>query len=111
MSGPSSPRNVRVDAISLNTVRVQWQAPLDPNGGIIKYTIEYQPVGQKSVHLWVDTDDGNKTTKDISALNDSTNYQFRVRASSKVPGEWSAFVFYSPQGDGECLQKVNVEKY
>ncbi|XP_041913586.1 tyrosine-protein kinase receptor Tie-1 isoform X1 [Alosa sapidissima] len=98
--GPSSPQNIRVDHISFNAVRVQWQPPVDPNGGIIKYTIEYQPVGQKSVHLWVDTEDGNKTTKDITALNGSTHYQFRVRAFSKVPGEWSAFVEAPIQGDG-----------
>ncbi|XP_062411984.1 tyrosine-protein kinase receptor Tie-1 isoform X4 [Sardina pilchardus] len=98
--GPSSPQNIRVDHIAFNAVRVQWQPPVDPNGGIIKYTIEYQPVGQKSVHLWVDTEDGNKTTKDITALNGSTHYQFRVRAFSKVPGEWSAFVEAPIQGDG-----------
>ncbi|XP_031430929.1 tyrosine-protein kinase receptor Tie-1 isoform X2 [Clupea harengus] len=98
--GPSSPRNVRVEPISFNAVRVQWQPPEDPNGGIIKYTIEYQPVGQGSLHLWVDTDDGNKTTKEINVLNGSTNYLFRVRASSKVPGEWSKFVEARTQGDG-----------
>ena len=107
--GPSSPRNVRVEPISFNAVRVQWQPPEDPNGGIIKYTIEYQPVGQGSLHLWVDTDDGNKTTKEINALNGSTNYLFRVRASSKVPGEWSKFVEARTQGDGECpAERKNI---
>uniref|UniRef100_A0A671LJR6 Tyrosine-protein kinase receptor Tie-1 n=1 Tax=Sinocyclocheilus anshuiensis TaxID=1608454 RepID=A0A671LJR6_9TELE len=90
--GPSSPRNVQADALSINAVRLHWQPPEDPNGGIVKYSIEYQPVGQSSFHPWVDTDDGNKTTKDVTSLNGSTLYQFRVRAFSKVPGEWSKFV-------------------
>ncbi|XP_028857114.1 tyrosine-protein kinase receptor Tie-1 isoform X1 [Denticeps clupeoides] len=98
--GPSPPRNVQADPISTSAVWVHWQPPEDPNGGIVKYIIEYQPVGQSSLHLWVDTDDGNKTTKDIIALNSSTLYQFRVRAFSKVPGEWSKFVHARTQGDG-----------
>lgn len=67
----------------------------------MKYIIEYQTVGQGSPHPWVDTDDGVKTSKDVTALNSSTLYQFRVRASSKVPGEWSDFVQAMTQGDGE----------
>ncbi|XP_076870942.1 tyrosine-protein kinase receptor Tie-1 isoform X2 [Brachyhypopomus gauderio] len=98
--GPSSPRDVQADPLSVSAVRVRWQPPKDPNGGIIKYVIEYQPVGQGSLHPWVDTDDGNKTTKDVTALNGSTLYQFRVRAFSKVPGEWSKFVQAKTQGDG-----------
>ncbi|XP_033820985.2 tyrosine-protein kinase receptor Tie-1 [Periophthalmus magnuspinnatus] len=98
--GPSSPRNVQAQPLSVSAVQVKWQPPEDPNGGIIKYVIEYQPVGQGSPHPWVDTDDGNKTTKDVTALNGSTLYQFRVRAFSKVPGEWSKFVQAMTQGDG-----------
>lgn len=107
LSGPSSPRNVQALPLSISAIQVKWQPPDDPNGGIIKYIIEYQPVGQGSPHPWVDTDDGVKTTKDVTALNGSTLYQFRVRAFSKVPGEWSDFVQATTQGDGEqerCLQ-------
>ncbi|XP_051568819.1 tyrosine-protein kinase receptor Tie-1-like isoform X2 [Myxocyprinus asiaticus] len=98
--GPSSPRNVQADAVSISAVRLRWQPPEDPNGGIVKYSIEYQPVGQGSLHTWVDTDDGNKTTKDVTSLNGSTLYQFRVRAFSKVPGEWSKFVQARTPGGG-----------
>uniref|UniRef100_A0A8C1A367 Tyrosine-protein kinase receptor Tie-1 n=1 Tax=Cyprinus carpio carpio TaxID=630221 RepID=A0A8C1A367_CYPCA len=97
--GPSSPRNVQADALSINAVRLQWQPPEDPNGGIVKYSIEYQPVGQSSFHPWVDTEDGNKTVKDVTSLNGSTLYQFRVRAFSKVPGKWSKFVQARTRGD------------
>uniref|UniRef100_A0A8D3D7K5 Tyrosine-protein kinase receptor Tie-1 n=1 Tax=Scophthalmus maximus TaxID=52904 RepID=A0A8D3D7K5_SCOMX len=97
---PSSPRNVQALPLSVSAVQVRWQPPEDPNGGIIKYIIEYQPVGQGSPHPWVDTDDGNKTAKDVTALNGSTVYQFRVRAFSKVPGEWSKFVQATTKGDG-----------
>ncbi|KAK2835220.1 hypothetical protein Q5P01_015704 [Channa striata] len=98
--GPSSPRNVQALPLSVSAIQLRWQPPEDRNGGIIKYTIEYQPVGHRSPHPWVDTDDGNKTMKDVTALNGSTRYQFRVRAFSKVPGEWSTFVEAMTQGDG-----------
>lgn len=111
LSGPSSPRNVQALPLSVSAIQVRWQPPDDPNGGIIKYIIEYQTVGQGSPHPWVDTDDGVKTSKDVTALNGSTLYQFRVRASSKVPGEWSNFVQAMTQGDGEqehCLQSSQL---
>lgn len=107
-SGPSSPRNVQALPLSVSAIQVRWQPPEDPNGGIIKYTIEYQPVGQGSPHPWVDTDNGNKTAKDVTALNGSTLYQFRVRASSKVPGEWSKFVQAMTQGDGKMWVSFNI---
>ncbi|KAL4635000.1 tyrosine-protein kinase receptor Tie-1 isoform X1 [Arapaima gigas] len=99
--GPSAPRNVHATTLSLSAVRLRWQPPEDPNGGVVKYIVEYQPVGQGSLHPWVDTDDGNKTTKVVTMLNSSTQYQFRVRAFSKVPGEWSTFVQAWTQGDGQ----------
>lgn len=104
VTGPSPPRNVQALSLSLSAIQLRWQPPEDVNGGVMKYVIEYQPVSQGSPHLWVDTDDGNKTTKDITALNSSTLYQFRVRAFSKVPGEWSKFVKAITQGDGKLLR-------
>ncbi|XP_047670034.1 tyrosine-protein kinase receptor Tie-1 [Tachysurus fulvidraco] len=98
--GPSSPRNVQAKPLSISTVKVCWEPPEDHNGGIVKYVIEYQPVGKVGLHPLVDTDDGNKTTKDVTALNGSTLYQFRVRAFTKVPGEWSKFVQAKTQADG-----------
>lgn len=113
--GPSSPRNVQALPLSMSAVQVKWQPPEDPNGGIVKYIIEYQPVGQGSPQPWVDTDDGNKTDKEVTALNGSTLYQFRVRAFSKVPGEWSKSVQARTQGDGlqsftPTTQEVGVRR-
>lgn len=107
--GPSSPRNVEALPLSMSSIQVKWLPPENPNGGIIKYIIEYQAIGQGNPHPWVDTDDGNKTTKDVTALNSSTVYQFRVRAFSKVPGEWSKFVKATTQGDGELSDFDVVE--
>ncbi|MEQ2203792.1 hypothetical protein XENOCAPTIV_003687 [Xenoophorus captivus] len=96
--GPSPPRSIQAQSLSTSAIQVRWQPPENPNG-IIKYVIEYQPVGQGSPHHWLDIDEWNKTTKDVTALNSSTLYQFRVRACSKVPGEWSTFVQEKTQRD------------
>ncbi|XP_039592073.1 tyrosine-protein kinase receptor Tie-1 isoform X1 [Polypterus senegalus] len=98
--GPSCPRDVQATALSLSTIHLTWRSPIDSNGGIVKYIIEYRQAESFSLLQWLDTDDGNKTSKDVTGLNSSTRYRFRVRAHSKVPGEWSAPVWASTMGDG-----------
>ncbi|XP_043941264.1 tyrosine-protein kinase receptor Tie-1 isoform X2 [Protopterus annectens] len=96
--GPSSPRELQAETLSINAIRVKWLPPLDPNGGIRKYTIECQRVGTNSEQQWIDTVNGNETTMNITSLNSSTEYQFRVRAVASVSGQWSLPVQASTQG-------------
>lgn len=87
--------------MSDTAVRLSWQVPEYPNGGITKYIVELQQVGATSEPQWIDTDSGAETTKIVGGLNASTSYQFRVRANSHVPGEWSQPVKAKTLGDGE----------
>ncbi|KAM3915079.1 tyrosine-protein kinase receptor Tie-1 isoform 2-T2 [Leptodactylus fuscus] len=87
--GPSPPKDVRADRVSRESVKLIWSPPEDPNGGIIKYTVESWRLGAPGEQQWADTEGHNQTWYIISGLNTSTEYQFRVRANSKVPGEWS----------------------
>lgn len=87
--------------MSDTAVRLSWQVPEYPNGGITKYIVELQQVGGTSEPQWIDTDNGAETTKIVGGLNASTTYQFRVRANSHVPGEWSQPVKAKTLGDGE----------
>ncbi|XP_062353306.1 tyrosine-protein kinase receptor Tie-1 isoform X2 [Cinclus cinclus] len=98
--GPSSPQLLSAEPVSNTAVRLSWQVPEYPNGGITKYIVELQQVGGTSEPQWIDTDSGAETTKIIGGLNASTNYQFRVRANSHVPGEWSQPVKAKTLGDG-----------
>ncbi|XP_062996302.1 tyrosine-protein kinase receptor Tie-1 [Elgaria multicarinata webbii] len=102
--GPSSPQSLSVKPLADSTIRLTWQAPEYPNGGIKKYIVEVQPLGGTSGPQWVDTDNGWDTTKIITGLNASTSYQFRVRANSYVPGEWSMPVRAEILGDGAPSQ-------
>ncbi|NXK97715.1 TIE1 kinase, partial [Formicarius rufipectus] len=98
--GPSSPRLLLAESVSDTAVRLSWQVPEYPNGGITKYIVELQQMGVTSEPQWIDTDSGAETTKIIGGLNASTSYQFRVRANSHVPGEWSQPVKAKTLGDG-----------
>lgn len=98
--GPSSPRSLHAEPLMDTSVKLTWQAPEYPNGGVSKYIVELQQLGGASEPQWVDTDSGGETTKTISGLNASTWYQFRVRANSHVPGEWSEPVKAETLGDG-----------
>ncbi|NWT03492.1 TIE1 kinase, partial [Mionectes macconnelli] len=98
--GPSAPRLLSAESVSDTAVRLSWQVPEYPNGGITKYIVELQQVGATSEPQWIDTDSGAETTKVIGGLNASTSYQFRVRANSHVPGEWSQPVKAKTLGDG-----------
>ncbi|XP_069498544.1 tyrosine-protein kinase receptor Tie-1 [Ambystoma mexicanum] len=100
--GPSPPRSLEGSVLSENTVELKWLPPEDPNGGIIKYTIERQALAVPSEQKWIDTDSENETRKLITGLNASTEYQFRVRANSKIPGDWSQPV--TVKTDHEDLQ-------
>ncbi|NXX31463.1 TIE1 kinase, partial [Nicator chloris] len=98
--GPSSPQLLSAEPVSDTAVRLSWQVPEYPNGGITKYIVELQQVGGTSEPQWIDTDSGAETTKIVGGLNASTSYQFRVRANSHVPGEWSQPVKAKTLGDG-----------
>ncbi|CAH2310496.1 tyrosine- kinase receptor Tie-1 isoform X2 [Pelobates cultripes] len=90
--GPSPPKDVRAEPVSRDSVRLTWLPPDDPNGGIIKYTVESRRIGVSDAQQWADIESNNQTWYVISGLNVSTEYQFRVRANSRVPGEWSHHV-------------------
>ncbi|NWV55156.1 TIE1 kinase, partial [Daphoenositta chrysoptera] len=98
--GPSSPQLLSAEPVSDSAVRLSWQVPEYPNGGITKYIVELQQLGGTSEPQWIDTDSGAETTKIVGGLNASTSYQFRVRANSHVPGEWSQPVKAKTLGDG-----------
>ncbi|KAJ7332853.1 hypothetical protein JRQ81_015033 [Phrynocephalus forsythii] len=107
--GPSSPRSLSVEPLTDNTIRLVWQPPEYPNGGIIKYIVEMQQLGGNHEPQWMDTENGRDTTKIISGLNASTSYQFRVRAKSFVPGEWSKPVKAEILGDGALIQVPTLD--
>ncbi|XP_053105125.1 tyrosine-protein kinase receptor Tie-1 isoform X2 [Hemicordylus capensis] len=107
--GPSSPQSLSVEHVADSAIRLRWDPPEYPNGGITKYIVEVQQLGGASEPQWVDTDNGRQTSKIIMGLNASMSYQFRVRANSHVPGEWSQLVKAEILGEGALSQVPTLE--
>ncbi|XP_056389003.1 tyrosine-protein kinase receptor Tie-1 isoform X2 [Hyla sarda] len=107
--GPSPPKDVHADPLSRESVKLIWSPPDDPNGGIIKYTVESRRLGAPGEQQWADTEGHNQTWFIISGLNTSTFYQFRVRANSRVPGEWSHSVTAATYSDEPPIMATSEE--
>ncbi|XP_074858681.1 tyrosine-protein kinase receptor Tie-1 isoform X2 [Carettochelys insculpta] len=107
--GPSAPRSLQAERLRDTAVQLTWQAPEYSNGGISKYIVELQQLGGAHEPQWVDTDSGGETTKIIWGLNASTWYQFRVRANSHVPGEWSEPVKAETLVDGALSEVPRLD--
>ncbi|XP_063795381.1 tyrosine-protein kinase receptor Tie-1 isoform X2 [Pseudophryne corroboree] len=107
--GPSPPKDVRAEPRSRDSVKLVWSAPDDQNGGIIKYTVESRRLGVPGEQQWADTESNNQTWHIISGLNSSTVYQFRVRANSRVPGEWSHTVTTETYSEESHLTVISME--
>ncbi|KAG8437067.1 hypothetical protein GDO86_007950 [Hymenochirus boettgeri] len=107
--GPSRPKDLRAEPFSRDSIRLSWLPPDDPNGGIIKYTVESCQVGIRGEPQWADTESQNQTWHIISGLNSSIMYQFRVRANSRVPGDWSDFVQSTTYNMGIRNQAPSME--
>ncbi|XP_040263751.1 tyrosine-protein kinase receptor Tie-1 [Bufo bufo] len=107
--GPSPPKDVHAETISRESVKLIWSPPDDPNGGIIKYTVESRRRGAPGEQQWADTEGHNQTWHIISGLNASTDYQFRVRANSRVPGEWSHSVTAATYSDKPSIMATSEE--
>ncbi|XP_018422112.1 PREDICTED: tyrosine-protein kinase receptor Tie-1 isoform X1 [Nanorana parkeri] len=107
--GPSPPKDVLAIPLSQHNMKLIWSPPDDPNGGIIKYTVERRRLGVPGEQQWADTEGHNQTWYIITGLNTSTIYQFRVRASSRVPGEWSRTVIASTYSEESHLMVPSME--
>jgi hypothetical protein len=77
------------------TVALSWTAP-DNDGGsaVAGYEVEYRVAGAGD---WSDPVDATDTTTALSALDDGTAYDFRVRAENVAgDGEWSTVASSTP---------------
>ncbi|XP_078692944.1 angiopoietin-1 receptor-like [Branchiostoma floridae x Branchiostoma belcheri] len=85
---PGSPSNLAAVPTSHNSVNLTWDPPIEPNGKIRNYTVQYgasQHCFEYEFLLEVTTT-GDITTTVIGDLDPYTNYAFRVRASNSAGG-------------------------
>ncbi|KAI8487975.1 transmembrane receptor protein tyrosine kinase [Branchiostoma belcheri] len=85
---PGPPRNLAAVPTSHNSVHLTWDPPIEPNGKIHNYTVQYgasQHCFEYAFLLEVTTA-GDITTTVIGHLDPYTNYAFRVRGSNSAGG-------------------------
>ncbi|XP_078656464.1 uncharacterized protein LOC144902765 [Branchiostoma floridae x Branchiostoma belcheri] len=85
---PSAPYNLQASPASHNSVNLTWEPPIEPNGEITNYTVQYGPsesCSEAEFTHQVTTSDGSTTTV-IGDLVPYTNYTFRVRGATSAGG-------------------------
>ena len=75
IAAPSAPYDIKAVPQSSTSVKLSWKEPLDPNGIIRKYTLEY--CNKKCTNK---TLPGNVTETVLTGLETNVNYTFKVCA-------------------------------
>ncbi|KAI8490900.1 hypothetical protein Bbelb_313190 [Branchiostoma belcheri] len=85
---PDPPHNLQAAPTSHNSVNLTWEPPIEHNGEITNYTVQYGPsesCSEAEFPHQVTTSDGSTTTV-IGDLVPYTNYTFRVRGATSAGG-------------------------
>ncbi|XP_019645318.1 PREDICTED: uncharacterized protein LOC109486070 [Branchiostoma belcheri] len=85
---PGPPHNLQAAPTSHNSVHLTWEPPMEPNGEITNYAVQYGPsesCSEAEFPHQVTTSDGSTTTV-IGDLVPYTNYTFRVRGATSAGG-------------------------
>ncbi|XP_066297792.1 receptor-type tyrosine-protein phosphatase S-like isoform X1 [Branchiostoma lanceolatum] len=89
---PGPPGNLQAAPSSHSSVQLTWEPPIEPNGEIISYIVQYgasELCNETELPQEVVTTDGGTTTV-IEDLDPYTNYTFRVRGvTSAGEGDFS----------------------
>ncbi len=88
VTGPSAPRNFKILSFNATAVTLQWEIPVQRNGPVEVYTVEYRKTGTND-YSSVQTLGNDQYTKEavVTDLHPITSYQFRVTAATLHNGE------------------------
>ena len=77
------PRSLRVVRVTYTTITLSWMPPDIPNGIIIDYHLQYRRANSSSLYYILLPID-NQLTRTVTGLSPSTDYDFRVAATTVV---------------------------
>ncbi|XP_038552390.1 neurofascin homolog (chicken) a isoform X3 [Micropterus salmoides] len=93
---PDAPRFFRINRRNFDTIHLEWDKPLEPNGILIGYQLRYQTVnGSRVGRLQVETFLPNVTEFTFRLPDRSTRYKFYLSALTQV-GAGEVFAEESP---------------
>ena len=97
--GPSAPKNISGQALSADTVWLQWNAPQQFNGILKKYIISYFVTSESQARKKFLSVPGGSLEANITGLKPFTSYVFRVRAATVEDGpDSNAITIVTQQG-------------
>ncbi|XP_022601302.1 neurofascin isoform X5 [Seriola dumerili] len=93
---PDAPRFFRINRRSFDTLYLEWDKPLEPNGILIGYQLKYQTVnGSRGGRLQLESFLPNVTNFTLRLPDRSTRYRFYLSAISRI-GTGEDFAEESP---------------
>ncbi|KAL4594088.1 immunoglobulin superfamily DCC subclass member 4-like [Arapaima gigas] len=83
---PSTPpAELQLTALDSSSVLVSWHPPLEPNGIIVEYKIQYfEDSGQPDNRWTTISQDGTTISTEVRGLRSATRYLFKMRACTEV---------------------------
>ncbi|XP_074529025.1 neurofascin homolog (chicken) a isoform X15 [Halichoeres trimaculatus] len=106
---PDAPKFFRINRKSFDTIHLQWDKPLEPNGILIGYQLRYQTVnGSRAGRPQLETFYPNVTEFTIRLPDRSTRYRFYLSALTQV-GSGEVFAEESPHFANEAyIDQVDI---
>ena len=95
LTEPTSIAQLHIDDATATTVHLSWKIPKNPKGVIIKYEVRYHRTenGRSKIVRRINTQGFYVSSFNLIGLVGDTEYQFRVRAFTRVgAGPWSNLV-------------------
>nr|XP_057934884.1 neurofascin homolog (chicken) a isoform X9 [Doryrhamphus excisus] len=107
---PDAPRFFRINRRGFDTIHLQWDKPLEPNGIVIGYRLKYHTVnGSREGRPQMETFPPNVTEYTMRLPDRSTRYNFYLSALTQV-GAGEVFAeespFFANEGDKTIIEKV-----
>ncbi|XP_044205092.1 neurofascin homolog (chicken) a isoform X8 [Thunnus albacares] len=106
---PDAPRSFRINRRSFDTLHLEWDKPLEPNGILIGYQLKYQTVnGSRVGRPQLETFLPNMTEFTLRLQDRSTRYKFYLSALTQV-GAGEVFAEESPHFANEAyIDQVDI---
>lgn len=82
---PGAPADIKVVVSSVQSLKISWLPPLEPNGIITKYNLYKRSMeGRKEVDHAKQTISSQHTTFEVKSIQSHIEYQFWVTASTRI---------------------------
>ncbi|XP_071351347.1 neurofascin homolog (chicken) a isoform X3 [Trachinotus anak] len=106
---PDAPRFFRINRRSFDTLYLEWDKPLEPNGILIGYQLKYQTInGSRIGRPQLETFPPNATDFSLRLPDRSTRYKFYLSALTQV-GSGEVFAEESPHFANEAyIDQVDI---